>query len=84
MAETSGMAALYAAVDMHTLAETVGRPNPKPHDTLDSPDIVKALLATRCTAERDARDPDRYGPRPQRWEQRRRPRRWGDAADAGR
>ena len=30
---------------MHTLAETVGRPNPKPHDTLDSPDIVKALLA---------------------------------------
>jgi ankyrin repeat protein len=45
VAETSGMAALYAAVDMHTLAETVGRPNPKPHDTLDSPDIVKALLA---------------------------------------
>jgi ankyrin repeat protein len=44
VAETTGMAALYAAVDMHTLPETVGRPNPKPHDTLDSPDIVKALL----------------------------------------
>ena len=44
-AEVTGMAALYAAVDMHTLAETVGRPNPKPHDTLDSVDIVKALLA---------------------------------------
>jgi ankyrin repeat protein len=45
VAEASGMAALYAAVDMHTLAETVGRPNPKPHDTLDSPDVVEALLA---------------------------------------
>ena len=45
VAEVTGMAALYAAVDMHTLAETVGRPNPKPHDALDSPDIVKALLA---------------------------------------
>ena len=44
VAEVTGMSALYAAVDMHTLAETVGRPNPKPHDTLDSPDIVKALL----------------------------------------
>jgi ankyrin repeat protein len=45
VAEITGMAALYAAVDMHTLAETVGRPNPTPHDHLDSPDIVKALLA---------------------------------------
>ena len=43
--DRTGMAALYAAVDMHTLPETVGRPNPKPRDTLDSPDIVKALLA---------------------------------------
>ena len=43
--DRTGMAALYAAVDMHTLPETVGRPNPKPHDTLDSPDIIKALLA---------------------------------------
>jgi ankyrin repeat protein len=45
VAEVTGMAALYAAVDMHTLAETVGRPNPTPHDSLDSPDIVKMLLA---------------------------------------
>ena len=39
------MAALYAAVDMNTLAGTFGRPEPKPHDSLDSLDIVKALLA---------------------------------------
>ena len=45
VAEVTGMGALYAAVDMHTLADTVGRPNPKPHDTLNSPEIVKALLA---------------------------------------
>jgi ankyrin repeat protein len=43
--DRTGMAALYAAVDIHTLPETVGRPNPKPRDTLDSPDIIKALLA---------------------------------------
>jgi ankyrin repeat protein len=45
VAEVTGMGALYAAVDMHTLAETVGRPNPKPHDTLDSPALVELLLA---------------------------------------
>jgi ankyrin repeat protein len=43
--DRTGMAALYAAVDMHTLPETVGRPNPKPRGTLDSPDIIKLLLA---------------------------------------
>ena len=45
VADVSGMPALYAAADMHTLDETVGRPNPKPHSALDSPDIIKALLA---------------------------------------
>jgi ankyrin repeat protein len=44
VAETTGMAALYTAVDMHTLPETVGRPNPKPRDTIDGAELVKALL----------------------------------------
>jgi ankyrin repeat protein len=43
--DTSGMAALYAAVDMHRLAIGHGRPNPKPSGTLDSIDIVRQLLA---------------------------------------
>ena len=45
VADEKGMAALYAAVDMSTLDETVGRPNPKPHGTLDAADLVGALLA---------------------------------------
>ena len=34
LADSSGMAALYAAVDMHTLDETPGRPAPKSTDKL--------------------------------------------------
>jgi ankyrin repeat protein len=45
VADEKGMAALYAAVDMHTLDETVGRPNPKPHSRLDAAGLVGALLA---------------------------------------
>jgi len=40
VADEKGMAALYAAVDMHTLDETVGRPNPKPHGRLDAAGLV--------------------------------------------
>src|SRR5690606_11232046 len=42
--DSSGMGALYAAVDMHRLAVGHGRPNPKPSGLLDSPDIVELLL----------------------------------------
>jgi ankyrin repeat protein len=43
--DSSGMAALYAAIDMHRLAVGHGRPNPKPTGLLDSVDTVKQLLA---------------------------------------
>jgi ankyrin repeat protein len=45
VADQMGMAALYAAVDMSTLDETVGRPNPKPHSAITAADLVEALLA---------------------------------------
>ena len=44
MPDATGTTALYAAVDMHTLAETPGRPNPKPSGKLDSADLVRILL----------------------------------------
>jgi uncharacterized protein len=44
VADEKGMAALYAAVDMHTLDETVGRPNPRPHGRLDAAGLVGVLL----------------------------------------
>jgi ankyrin repeat protein len=44
VADASGMAALYAAVDMNTLDETPGRPAPKSTDTLTAVDLVKRLL----------------------------------------
>ena len=45
VADTTGMTPLYAAVDMHTVGWTQGRPQPKPSSELDSVDIAKALLA---------------------------------------
>jgi ankyrin repeat protein len=45
VADSQGMTALYAAVDMSTLDETVGRPNPKPHASIDAAQLVQALLA---------------------------------------
>jgi uncharacterized protein len=45
IADSKGMGALYAAVDMSTLDETVGRPNPKPHSIIDAAGLVKVLLA---------------------------------------
>ncbi|MEO8257891.1 MAG: ankyrin repeat domain-containing protein [Acidobacteriota bacterium] len=43
--DRTGMAALYAAVDMHTLPWMQGRPDPKPSGRLDEVAMVKALLA---------------------------------------
>jgi ankyrin repeat protein len=45
IADSTGMAALYAAVDMHTLTAYIGRPEPKLPDQLDSLDMVRLLLA---------------------------------------
>jgi ankyrin repeat protein len=44
VADSQGMAALYAAVDMSTLDETVGRPNPKPHASIDAAELVRVML----------------------------------------
>jgi ankyrin repeat protein len=43
--DETGMAALYAAVDMHTLGPMLSRPVPKLVDKLDAADLVKLLLA---------------------------------------
>jgi ankyrin repeat protein len=43
--DETGMGALYAAVDMNTLPFMHGRPAPKATGSLNSVDIVKALLA---------------------------------------
>jgi ankyrin repeat protein len=45
IADETGMTALYAAVDMHTLGSMLSRPSPKLLDDLSSADLVKALLA---------------------------------------
>jgi len=45
VADETGMAALYAAVDMHTLGPMISRPAPKLVDKLDAADLVKLLLA---------------------------------------
>lgn len=45
LGDTSGMAALYAAVDMNTFTETPGRPAPLPAGEMDAVDMVRTLLA---------------------------------------
>ncbi len=45
IADETGMTALYAAVDMHTLGAMLSRPSPKLVDDLSSADLVKILLA---------------------------------------
>ncbi len=44
IADASGMGALYAAVDMHTLTWMQGRPAPKTTDRLSSVDLIRLLL----------------------------------------
>ena len=46
VADTSGMAALYAAVDMNTLDETPGRPAPKSADKLSALDADRRCCST--------------------------------------
>jgi len=43
--DTSGMAALYAAVDMHTQPQMINRPTRKPSGQVDNLDLLKTLLA---------------------------------------
>jgi ankyrin repeat protein len=45
IADTAGMAALYAAVDMSSLGEVYGRPARKVNDKLTALDIIERLLA---------------------------------------
>jgi ankyrin repeat protein len=44
VADVSGMTAIYAAVDMHTLDVTVGRPQPKAHSRIDLVGLVRLML----------------------------------------
>ena len=45
VADSTGMTALYVAVDMHTLGPMMSRPSPKLVDKIDAADVVKQLLA---------------------------------------
>ena len=45
LADKTGMTPLYAAVDMHTLASTFGRPDPPPAVVAGSVDAIRMLLA---------------------------------------
>ena len=45
IADTAGMAALYAAVDMNTLGEVYGRPARKSTSQVSALDLMKVLLA---------------------------------------
>jgi uncharacterized protein len=53
IADGTGMTPLYAAVDMHTLASTFGRPDPPPAVIAGSVDAIRMLLA--AGADPDAR-----------------------------
>jgi ankyrin repeat protein len=44
LADSAGMAPLYAAVDMNTLGEIFGRPGRVSHDKLSASDLAKLLL----------------------------------------
>jgi ankyrin repeat protein len=46
--DSSGMSALYAAVDMRAPANMLTRPEPKPHDQLDAVGAIKVLLAHKA------------------------------------
>ena len=45
LTDTSGMAVLYAVVDMNTLGEVYGRPNRRSTSTISALDAMKVLLA---------------------------------------
>jgi len=54
-ADTSGMAVLYAAVDMNMPAEIYGRPNRKSTSTISALDLMKVLLAHRANVNAQLR-----------------------------
>ena len=78
--DSTGMTALYVAVDMHTLGPMMSRPSPKLVDKIDAADVVKLLLAHGANLERPAEAADhRTAPHADR---RRLARRRRDAAGA--
>lgn len=56
VADSTGMTPLYAAVDMHTLDETPGRPAPKLPETTDSLAMVERLLTRGANPNARLRD----------------------------
>src|SRR5262249_62000977 len=48
VADSTGMTALYAAVDMRAPANMLTRPEPRPHDQIDAPALGKVLLAHKA------------------------------------
>jgi ankyrin repeat protein len=57
VADSSGMAALYAAVDMHTLDPMVNRPPPRQTGEMDAVELVKVLLAHQANPNAPLRAP---------------------------
>jgi ankyrin repeat protein len=60
LADTTGMAALYAAVDMNTLGEVYGRPGRKSTDKSTALDLVKVLLAHGADPNARLKSPTLY------------------------
>jgi hypothetical protein len=58
VADARGMAALYAAVDMNTLDETPGRPDPKITGSLDSLAMIESARSAR--KQTTSSDPDSH------------------------
>ncbi len=56
IADTSGMAVLYAAVDMNTPAEIYGRPNRKSTSTISALDLMKVAARRTARSERASCD----------------------------
>ena len=61
VADVTGMAALYAAVDMHTLPWAHGRAAPKSSDQLDALEVMRTLLSNGADPNAKLK-----GPKPQR------------------
>ncbi len=65
--DSSGMTALYAAVDMRAPANLLTRPEPKLRDSLDAVGIVKSLARPWRESEHAAQEADhRPAPEPRR------------------
>jgi ankyrin repeat protein len=57
LADDSGMAALYAAVDMHTMPTVLARPEAKPSGALDHVEMVELLLARGASVNAQLKAP---------------------------